>query len=83
MRARILFFQVVAVVGPYQRNIEFFMDVHEAPVGDQLMIEPIGLDFEIIMVFPEDLAVLSGCLCGFFHILLADEIGDFSAQTPG
>ena len=59
------------------------MDLHEAPVGDQLMIEPVGLDFEIIMVFPEDLAVFSGCLRSFLHVPLADEIRHFPAQTPG
>ena len=83
MRARVFFFQIVAVVGPHQRDAEFFVDLHEAPVGDQLMIEAIGLDFEIIMVFPEDLAVFSGRLRGFFHVPLADEIRHFPAQTPG
>ena len=83
MRARVFFFQVVTIVGSDQWDAEFFVDLHEAPVGDQLIIEPIGLDFEIIMVFPEDLAVLSGGLRGFLHVPLADEIGNLPAQTPG
>ena len=59
------------------------MNVHEAAVGDHLMVQPIGLHFEIIVVLSEDLAVFSGRARGRFHILLADQIGHLAAQTAG
>ena len=59
------------------------MDVEQPVVGDALVLQPVGLQFEIIIVLAENLAILACRFGGAGQIFLPDEIGDFSAQATG
>ena len=83
VRTRVFFFQVVAVVGARERDAELLVDVEQPVVGDALVLQPVGLQFEIIIVLAENLAILACRFGGAGQIFLPDEIGDFSAQATG
>ncbi len=81
MRARIFFFQIVAIVGAGERDAQFFVDFDKSNVGDPLMVEPVGLHFKIEMVSAEDfLEFFSHCYRAI-HIVHADQIGNLATQA--
>ncbi len=59
------------------------MDFDEPAIGDQLVVETIGLNFKVVVILPKNFSILSGCPSRAFQILLSNEIGNFSAQTSG
>ena len=81
MRPGVFFLQIVTIVGAGERNTQFFVDLQEAVIRDALVLESIGLQFEVIIVFAENLSILAGGLGCSSQILLPNQIGDFSAQT--
>ena len=75
MRMRVLFFQVMAVISACHGDVQLFVDFDQAGIGDPLVLETVGLHFEVEVFFPENLLKFTrhGHRAG--HIFLADEIG--------
>ncbi len=59
------------------------MDFHEAGIRDALMIEAVGLHFQIEVFLAEDLLKLPGDRHGAGHVFLADQVRNLAAQAPG
>jgi hypothetical protein len=81
VRAGVFLLQVVAIVGAGERDVEFLMDLQQAVVGDALMLQPVGLEFQVIIVLAENLPILTGRLGGTRQILLSDEVRNLAAET--
>ena len=73
--------EVVAIVGTGQGDTKLLMDFQQAGIGDALMVETIGLHFQIEVFLSEDLLKLPGDRQRAGHVLLADEIGNLPAET--
>ena len=72
----------MAVVGAREEDAELLVDVEQPVVGDALVLQPVGLQFEIIIVLAENLAILACRLWWRRPIFLSDEIGDFPLGQP-
>ena len=81
VRMGVFFFEVVAVVGACHRDVHLFVDFDQAGIGDALVIEPVGLHFEVEMFLPEDLLKFTRHGHRAVHIFLADQIGNFAAEA--
>ena len=83
VRMRILLLQVMTVVGTGEWNLQFLVDLQQAVIGDALMLQAIGLQFEIVILLAEDLPIFACRLSWRRPCPLPDEIGDFTAQAAG
>ena len=55
----------------------------QAGIGDSLVVQPVGLHFQIEVLFPEDFLKFPRDGHGAGHVFLADEIRDLAAQAAG
>ena len=81
VRMGVFFFEVVAVVGACHRDVEFLVDFDQTGIGDALVIEPVGLHFEVEVFLPEDLLKFTRDGHRTVHIFLADEVGNLAAEA--
>jgi hypothetical protein len=81
VRVRIFFLEVVAVIGACHRDIELPMDLDQAGIGDALVVEAVGLHFEVEVLLPKDLLKFACHGHRAVHIFLADEVRNLAAET--
>ena len=83
MRARIVLLQVVTIVRSHEREAEFLMNFHQAGIRNALMLQAVGLHFQVIAVLPEYLDKLAGGAHRAIHIFLPDQPRYFTTQAAG
>ena len=81
VRVRIFFLEVVTVVRADERDIQFLVNFQQSLIRDALMLQPIGLQFEIVILLAEDFPMFACRPRGSRQVALPDQIGNLSAQA--
>ena len=78
---RILFAEIVGVVGHYQRNVGLLRQLDQARVDAFFLFQALVLHFEKKIPFSENVLELIRDAARFIHVVGLQSLGDFSAQA--
>ena len=81
VRPGVFFFEIMTVVRSGERNAELFMDFNQPRIRNPLVIQPIGLHFQVKLIPAEDLLEFLGHRERSLHVSLAYQIGNFATKT--
>ena len=81
VRVRIFFLEVVAIVGADERDIQLLVNFQQSLIRDALMLQAVGLQFEIVIFLAEDFPMFTCRLRGSCQVALPDQIGNLTAQA--
>ncbi len=81
LRARVLFLGVVDVVGGGNGNTRLAGDLHDLPVDQRLLRDPVVLHLEVKTFRAEQLAVVLSARAGFGVLAVEDGRGDVTRQA--
>ena len=73
--------QIVAIVGGDQGQIELTSELGQRLVGEGLLGQTVGLEFQIEIVRPEDLGVFQGHLARVLFLIAHEQGGDFPLEA--
>ena len=59
------------------------MNLQQPIVGNALVLQAISLQFQIVIIFPEDLSILARRLRCAGQILLPDQVGHLTTEAAG